>query len=123
MTLGDLSTNFSRAEFACKCGCGFDAINLDLVTKLQILRNELGTSIKVHSGCRCPAHNQAQGGKPDSEHLTGEGADLECVGSAARYEMKKAIYSRRLFNRIGNGDSFIHVGVSKTLPNNVEWNY
>lgn len=121
--MGDLTANFSRAEFACKCGCGFDDINMDLVTRLQILRNELGVPIKIRSGCRCKAHNEAEGGKPNSEHLTGEGADLECLGSASRYQMKRAIYSRRLFNRIGNGEDFLHVGVSSTLTNDVEWNY
>ena len=121
--MGDLSPNFSRSEFACGCGCGFDAVSEDLVTRLQILRNELGTPIKVISGCRCPTRNAYVGGKQDSEHLRGEGADIECATSADRHRMKVVIYSRRLFNRVGNSSGFLHVGVSKTLPQDVEWNY
>ena len=39
--MGDLTDNFSRSEFACKCGCGADAISLDLVERLQLLRRKV----------------------------------------------------------------------------------
>ena len=37
--MGTVSKNFSRSEFACKCGCGFDAVDVDLLAGLQALRD------------------------------------------------------------------------------------
>jgi uncharacterized protein YcbK (DUF882 family) len=84
--MGNLTENFSRHEFACKCGCGFDTIDWELLSALQRCVDEraglsLKTSAKlrivVNSGCRCPAHNKAEGGKPNSYHLKGRAADIE----------------------------------------------
>jgi hypothetical protein len=36
--MGDLSAHFSRSEFACKCGCGFDDVKPDLIEALEALR-------------------------------------------------------------------------------------
>ena len=33
--MGDLTDNFNKEEYACKCGCGRDDINNDLATKVQ----------------------------------------------------------------------------------------
>ena len=33
--MGDLTRNFSRNEFKCKCECGFDTVDYELVTILQ----------------------------------------------------------------------------------------
>ncbi len=75
--MGDITENFSRSEFACKCGCGFDQINIGLIHRLQVIRDILGVPIQVLSGCRCKKHNADPlvGGEPDSYHLTGEAAD------------------------------------------------
>ena len=74
--MGDLTRNFSRKEFACRCGCGFDQISLRLVSHLQVLRSLLKTPIYIHSGCRCAAHNAAVRGTKKSNHLTGKAADI-----------------------------------------------
>lgn len=52
--MGDLTPHFSRSEFACKCGCGFDHISLELVSKLECLRSIIRQPIIINSGCRCP---------------------------------------------------------------------
>jgi len=69
--VGDITKNFSRWEFACKCGCGFDDIDLCLVHRLQVVRDILDVPITVTSGCRCKAYNYSDevGGKPASLHL------------------------------------------------------
>ena len=33
--MGDLTSNLSRHEFACECGCGFDTVDFELVTVIQ----------------------------------------------------------------------------------------
>ena len=121
--MGDLSANFDRKEFACKCGCGADHVSQVLVDQLQRMRNMLRRPIVIRSGVRCAAYNAKVGGEPDSGHITGDEADIACVDSHTRWQMKRLIYSWQLFNRVGNGDSFLHVGVSPTLPQEVEWNY
>ena len=35
-----LSTNFFRDEFPCKCGCGSDRIGSQLIIKLEALRDD-----------------------------------------------------------------------------------
>jgi len=77
--MGDLSKNFSRYEFACHCGCGFDQVDSVLVRALQTLRDRIARPIHVLSGCRCRDHNQAVGGSPKSQHLIGRAADIMAV--------------------------------------------
>lgn len=75
--MGDLTKNFSRSEFACRCGCGFDDINKFLVAKLQVLRDKIGVPIMINSGCRCQKHNDAIGGAKFSYHIRGLAADIK----------------------------------------------
>lgn len=82
--MGDLTKNFSRKEFACKCGCGFADINPELIKGLQALRDLCDRSITVTSGCRCPAHNKRVGGVSNSQHLTGKAADIVISGLPPR---------------------------------------
>lgn len=73
--MGDLSENFSRREFACKCGCGFNRVEPELVEQIQRFRDMLWISsgveipITVTSGCRCPKYNAEVGGAKTSFHL------------------------------------------------------
>lgn len=75
-----LTDNFSLEEFNSKDGAIMPPHVLSNVLKLaqnlQVLRNELGQRITINSGYRSPAHNRKIGGKPQSTHLTGMGADI-----------------------------------------------
>lgn len=83
-TFSSIAPNFQRKEFACKCGCGFDDINLDLVADLQTIRTGLGNQMIITSGCRCSAHNARVGGVWNSHHLYGDAADCYVVGHTAQ---------------------------------------
>ena len=76
--MGDLSKNFSRWEFRCRCSkCQFSyqpIVDAGLVNILQELRDVIGR-ISLTSGHRCPEHNAVVGGEPDSYHLIGGAAD------------------------------------------------
>lgn len=50
---------------------------------LDPLREAWGSPIHVNSGYRCPALNKLVGGKPRSQHLTGNAADIT-AGNVAR---------------------------------------
>ena len=66
--MGDLSENFSRSEFACKCGCGLDSINIGIAHRIQLIRDIVRVPIKINSGCRCLNHNESVGGGRRSFH-------------------------------------------------------
>lgn len=62
--MGDLTKNLSRSEFACKCGCDFDTVDVELVSMIQRcgdhFANMYSTDIKIilTSGNRCREHNE-----------------------------------------------------------------
>lgn len=65
--MGNLSKNFSRWEFECKCGCGRNAIDYQLINIMQCACNHFAKVLKVkkvyaqvNSGNRCPAHNKSE---------------------------------------------------------------
>ena len=72
--------NFTRDEFACGCGCGFDDIDPLIVSTLQRLRDEVQRPVVVNSGCRCRSHNAAVKGSKSSQHLRGKAADIKIEG-------------------------------------------
>lgn len=78
--MGDLSQHFSRHEFACKCGCGFDTVDAALLATLERVRTHYDRPVTINSGCRCPAHNKAIDGSPRSQHMLGRAADIVVAG-------------------------------------------
>ena len=119
--MGDLTKNFNRAEYACKCGCGRTDIKAELVRKVQEVRDILGKSIRINSGIRCIRHNGNIGSAETSSHIDGWAADLQTKGSAARYEMLKAVM--QVFDRVGIAKNFIHVDIDATKTAGVVWTY
>ncbi len=78
--MGDMTKNFSRAEFECKCGCGADHISPMLVQMLQAVRDHFERPVKVVSGVRCKKHNTRVHGARNSQHLAGTAADVVIDG-------------------------------------------
>ena len=91
--MGDLTKNFSRYEFACNCGCGFDNINPTLINMLQTIRSYIGEPFDISSGCRCKYWNKHEKGKRNSQHLLGNAADIHCrIGAGKLYTIIKKLY-------------------------------
>ena len=105
--MGDLSKNFSRAEFTCRCGCGHDRVQPELINIFQIVRDRFGP-IQITSGCRCVRHNLGQGGQPNSAHLDGWAADIGCTISLSRHILVQRLIESGV-ERIGIGKGFIHI--------------
>ena len=78
--MGDLSEHFNRSEFSCKCGCGQDTVDAELIRVLEDLRQSLRGAIMINSGCRCERHNASEGGSPGSQHIRGKAADIVVSG-------------------------------------------
>jgi len=78
--MGDISRNFSRSEFACKCKCGFSTVDIELIKVLEIVRGHFDAPVTVNSACRCELHNTAIGGSYGSKHKQGIAADITVMG-------------------------------------------
>lgn len=117
---------FQPREFECKCGCGLNNMDPKLVALLDIIREHAGpppgTPLLITSGCRCRAHNKAEGGSPTSSHLTGHAVDIRAYSDATRF---KIIASALLHgvNRIGIARTYIHLDNDPTKTPNVMWVY
>lgn len=73
-----VSPNFKRQEFACKCGCGFDVADIQLIKALEDVRKQFnGNAVTITSPCRCPAHNIKVGGSTKSQHILGKAVDFK----------------------------------------------
>lgn len=118
-----LSKNFKRSEFACQCGCGADDISMDLVNRLQEVRDALGQPMKITSGIRCSVHNANVKGTVGSSHLEGNGTavDIACPNSVYREKLLKAIMP--VFDRVGIAKTFIHCDVDANKTSGVCWLY
>ena len=82
--MGDISEHFNRSEFACKCGCGFDTVDIELLEILETIRHRFMRPVKINSGCRCQSHNKIVGGTADSQHTKGRAADFVVSGVDAK---------------------------------------
>ena len=105
--MGDLSENFSRHEFACECGCGFDSCDVQLLQILEDIRSHFDRKIKVNSGCRCRRHNDAVDGSDNSLHLVGRAADIMVEGTPSSVVQEYA--EQKNVPGLGRYNSFTHV--------------
>ncbi len=112
--MGDLSGNFSRSEFACKCGCGFDTADAKLIEMLQAARDKFGP-IRINSACRCEAHNKAEGGADTSQHKLGRAADIACeTGTVTIRALFKFFDENYTDCGLGVYNTFLHVDSRNT---------
>lgn len=113
--MGDLTKNFDKKEFMCKCGCGKYNPDPKLISGLQELRDLIGEPIVITSACRCEKHNKAVGGVSNSLHLRGKAADIY-VKSLTPRELAKFAKQIPVFYNGGIGiyettKKFVHVDV------------
>ncbi len=104
--------HFQASEFACRCGCGGNAIQPGLVYKLDELREAFGKALVVTSGYRCPDHNErvSTTGRT-GPHTTGLAADIAVSGRDAVTVLRLALAAG--FGGIGvqqkGGGRFLHL--------------
>lgn len=118
--MGDLTKDFSRKEFACKCGrkkCDAAPLDPRLIGALQALRELVGHPLYVTSGVRCRLHNNKVGGAAASKHLLGQAADIQCRECYPR-ELAKFAEQIPTFARGGIGvySGWVHVDVRTDGP-------
>lgn len=114
---GNLSANFRKAEFACKCSrCSTVTVDMELVDILQQIRDHFGKPVNINSGYRCEAHNAEVGGASGSHHTKGMAADIRVEGVAPREVAKYAesIGVKRIGLYEGDEGEFVHIGSGST---------
>ncbi|MBL4795874.1 MAG: hypothetical protein JKY50_00515 [Oleispira sp.] len=109
--MGDITKYFSRKEFACKCGCGFATVDIELIEVLQTLRYKFNKPVTITSACRCNDYNEKVGGSYGSKHKQGIASDIvvEMVSASDVYRYLDSVYSDRF--GIGKYDEFTHIDV------------
>jgi len=107
-----LSRNFSKSELSCNCGECEPIISDILVTRLQSLRDICGHSLSINSGYRCPKHNKAIGGAPNSMHTKGIAVDISTSGwGADKLHRFLSLAFSLGFNGIGIASNYFHIDV------------
>ena len=117
--MSQLSEHFYTKEFACRC-CGEVYVDPELIAKLEQARAIYGKPMRVNSGYRCKAHNEAVGGAGGSYHCKGQAVDISVSDGRDRYRMLRAFLDAG-FNRIGlYAKGWMHVDVGQE-PADVVW--
>ena len=76
-----VSDNFLRSEFACRCGCGFNTVDITLIEVLEGIRSHFNAPVTITSGNRCPEYNATiPGASSKSQHAKGMAADFKVKG-------------------------------------------
>ena len=122
-----LSRNFVLSEFNCPCGncqTTVEDISMNLIYKLQQLRDKFKLPIKIASGYRCREHNLAIGGAPKSQHMQGKAVDIDTKHLSAhdKHRLIQFIFSLGAFGGVGIGAGKIHIDV-RTTDKPVFWFY
>ena len=107
---------FKQEEFTCKCGCGFNNINEELVLSLDISRGFAKVPFSINSACRCDKHNKQIGGVKDSAHCKGLAVDISTYSDIIRFAIVEALLHAG-FTRVLMYDTFVHVDMDLTKPN------
>jgi uncharacterized protein YcbK (DUF882 family) len=124
--MGDLSEHFSKAEFSCRCGCGYGTrdgdVSSELIHILEAIREDYGRPMIINSGCRCPDYNSAVGGVPNSAHTRGTAADVHVAGGYNRRKLVD-LAVMNFASGIGVANTFVHIDVDDVLPRPSIWSY
>lgn len=102
--------SFLPHEIACK-HCGELLENIDALTKLQALREDMNRPIVLNSAYRCPTHNaRLPRASPNSLHKLGRAFDIRTRGWSRQEHAALLVAAGRIFaGGIGVYTTFVHV--------------
>jgi len=111
-----LGNYFNTMEFACKCSneeCLAQKISIDLIDKLDWLREASKGPLRINSGYRCAAYQKELADKgintvvaKKSTHELGDAADV-MSSPLSPHELIK--YAEIKFKSIGTASNFLHL--------------
>lgn len=83
---------------------------------LDPLRDMYGKPITVNSGYRCPQLNAAVGGAKNSQHMSGEAADITAGSKEENKKLFELIRKNLSFDQLLNENDYSWVHVSYVSP-------
>ena len=115
--MGDVSRNFDRSDFLCRCAvCAVDPTVLpctktEVINALQDMRDLFGQPLVVDRGVSSKTHNAAIGGSSDSRHLPqhADAIDLACNSSEQAYRIVRSCILLGKFTFIEVSPKHIHL--------------
>ena len=124
-----LTKNFSKSEFDCKCGCEMPQKLIPNVQKLanqlQVIRDRVNVPIKINSAYRCPEHNAMVGGVKTSMHLHAKASDIVIKGYSnddVADLIEELIASGDILQGgLGRYNTFTHYDIRR--GNKARWNF
>ena len=105
------SEYFKREEFACKCGCGFTTVDVDLLEVLEDVRQNFDSPVNITSACRCTNHNTSVGGEVKSKHLFGLACDIQVNNVTPKRVQDYLLNKYPNSKGIGSYETFTHIDV------------
>jgi N-acetylmuramoyl-L-alanine amidase len=109
----------------CDCGAGSaENVSPRLLELLDKLRENIGGPLEVSCMYRCPTHNAAVGGVPNSQHVQGTAADVQTPNYQHCHTPEQLKwYAQQLpFDGIGLYDWGVHVDVRQGgVGAGIEW--
>lgn len=131
----NLTKNFTLAEMTASStatakkidnsaptGSVLDNLTALCVHVLQPLRDAYGKSIVINSGYRCPKLNKAVGGVSNSQHMTGEAADIRCNNKTTRewifnWLKENVVFDQLILEHNSSGTYWVHVSYKRNGKN------
>ena len=112
---------FKRSEIECKCGCGTDTIDYEVMRIVTDVRSHFGRPVTITSGVRCAIHNKSVGGSIKSQHLLGRALDIQVKGvpTSRVYNYLNKKYPTSLGLGLYDTLGFVHVD---TRDGHARWN-
>ena len=121
------SRYFKPYEIECRCGCGANNFSKETLAKLDNARGLANIPFVLSSACRCEEHNDNEGGKEHSSHISTDdrectAVDIETKSSRHRFLILESLLLAG-FTRIGIAKSFIHADTDSSKASSVTWVY
>lgn len=106
-----LTPHFTRSEMACKCGCGYDTIDVQTMQALNDLRLHFKRPVIINSAARCLEYNRFINSKDTSQHVIGKAADFYIKGMRLEdvFDYLTKEYAGRFGIGIYKKKGFIHL--------------
>lgn len=116
--MGKISEHYKREEFQCKCNCGFNAVDFELLEVMEKIRKYWGRPVLVHCADRCLQHNRSVGSKDTSKHVRGLACDfhIEEISHINVYNHLEKMFHDKY--GIGVYDWGVHIDVR---PDKARW--
>lgn len=105
-----LSENFKAKEFACEYE-DVILVSVELVSLLQVIRNNIKGPLIITSGYRNKAKNTQVGGAKESYHLFGMAADIKSTVATPREIAMLADACMEDFGGVILHNTYVHVDV------------